>query len=517
MRVEDDLFTAARTSPAKTAIVAGDGRITYADLATAAAALARELAAAGIGCGDRVLIPMDNSIEAAIAIYGVLAAGAVFAPINPSTKVDKLAHLLADSGAAAVLTEARLAGTVAAAIERAATSPLVWSTSPRHGGLPAATRSFEAAIAGSGLDRPTTGPSSDLAMLVYTSGSTGLSKGVMMTHDNVAAAAGSIVAYLGLTADDVILSTLPLAFDYGLYQVLMSVRTGARVVLERTFAFPRVIFEKIDEERATVFPLVPTTAALILRMDGLEPDFLPSIRLLTNTAAALPVSHIEQLRRLFPRARLFSMYGLTECKRCTFLPPEELDRRPDSVGIAIPGTEVFVLDDDGRRVAPGVVGELFVRGLHVMQGYWRDPVATAERLRPDPETGGVMLATGDLFRADADGFLYFVARRDDMLKTRGVKVAPKEIEAVLAAHPAVAEVVVVGVPDPLLGQAIVALVVPRRPDLDVRELAAHAARHLEDHLIPSRIELRTALPETDSGKVSRRLAGELLQREPRES
>ena len=347
-------------------------------------------------------------------------------------------------------------------------------------------------------------------MLVYTSGSTGRPKGVMMTHGNIAAAARSITTYLENTTDDIILSVLPLAFDYGLYQLLMTVRLGATLVLEKSFAFPQAIFDKVRTEAVTGLPLVPTMAALILKMQSLEPDFLPSVRYLTNTAAALPVEHIQALRRLFPRARLYSMYGLTECKRCTYLPPAELDRRPGSVGIAIPGTEAFVLDDAGQRLPAGAVGQLHIRGPHVMQGYWRNPEATAERLRPDPETGGVMLATGDLFRTDADGFLYFVGRKDDILKTRGEKVAPKEVEAVLHAHPDVSEAVVFGVPDPVLGEAIAALVVLRHDGVSARELIGHCARHLEDFMVPKYIEFRPSLPKTDTGKVSRLLAAELM-------
>ena len=200
---------------------------------------------------------------------------------------------------------------------------------------------------------------------------------------------------------------LPLAFDYGLYQLLMAVKLGATIVLEASFAFPQAIFDRIREENVTGFPLVPTMAAMILQMRDLEPDFLPSLRYITNTAAALPPAHIARLRELFPRATVYSMYGLTECKRCTYLPPAELDRRPGSVGIAIPNTEAFVVDDNGERVAPGISGELVIRGPHVMQGYWRNDEATAKMLRPGPNPWEKVLYTGDLFRTDDEGFPLF--------------------------------------------------------------------------------------------------------------
>ena len=208
----------------------------------------------------------------------------------------------------------------------------------------------------------------------------------------------------------------------------------------------------------TGFPIVPTMAALILQMRDLEPGRFPDLRYITNTAAALPPAHIARLQELFPGVRLYSMYGQTECKRCTYLPPEELATRPGSVGIAIPNTEAYVVDENGARVAPGETGELVIRGPHVMQGYWRDEAATARALKPGPLPGEKVLHTGDLFRTDAEGFLYFVGRKDDIIKSRGEKVSPKEVENVLYALPGVREAAVVGVPDPVLGQAIKAVV-----------------------------------------------------------
>jgi acyl-CoA synthetase (AMP-forming)/AMP-acid ligase II len=250
---------------------------------------------------------------------------------------------------------------------------------------------------------------------------------------------------------------------------------------------------------------------MILQMRDLEPDFLPSLRYLTNTAAALPPAHIARLRGLFPRASIYSMYGLTECKRCTYLPPAELDRRPGSVGIAIPNTEAFVVDDDGKQVPPGVSGELVIRGPHVMQGYWRNEEETNRMLRPGPNPWEKVLYTGDLFTTDESGFLYFVGRQDDIIKTRGEKVAPKEVETVLHAHIGIAEAAVFGVTDSVLGQAIGALVVRADPALTEREVIRHCAAHLEDFMVPRVVEFRSELPKTDTGKVSRRLAAETLK------
>jgi len=299
---------------------------------------------------------------------------------------------------------------------------------------------------------------------------------------------------------DVVLDVLPLSFDYGLYQVLMTFAFGGTLVLEPSFAYPAEVLKTMERERVTGFPGVPTIFAMLARMD-LAPYDLSSLRYITNTAAALPVGHIEELRRRFPGVALYSMYGLTETKRTLYLPPEMLDTKPASVGIAIPGTEVWLEDEAGARLGPGHVGELIVRGRHVMRGYWEAPDATAARFRPGPLPGERVCHTGDLFRMDDDGYLYFVGRKDDIIKSRGEKVAPKEVESVLYRLPGVVEAAVVGVPDPILGQAVKAVLVVRGVTLTAAEVLAHCRRHLEDFMVPKFVEFTDALPRTSSGKV----------------
>lgn len=511
MRVETFLASSAQHDPDRIAIIAGDQRLSYRDFHAKARALAGHLAAHGVARNDRVLVFMDNCWEAAVAIFATLCAGATFSPINASTKAGKLAYIIGNCEPRAIITQARLLPIVEEARILSGQSTLHVVSADGRAGAPEGVASLTQAMMADPVDPALHGTDDDLAMLIYTSGSTGQPKGVMMTHCNIDAASGSIITYLRMQADDIILNVLPLAFDYGLYQLLMCVRLGATLVLEKSFAFPRAIFDIMRRERVTGLPLVPTMAALILRMQDLEPGFLPDLRFLTNTAAALPEDHIARLSALFPDARLYSMYGLTECKRCTYLPPEELRRRPGSVGIAIPGTEAVVVDENGVPVAPGVTGELVIRGPHVMQGYWRDEAATQAALKPGKGPGERQLHTGDLFRVDEDGFLYFVGRKDDIIKTRGEKVAPKEVEAVLYALPGIAEAVVVGLADPVLGHTIAALVVSDRDDLTARDIQAHCARHLEDFMVPAAVEFRTSLPRTDTGKVSRRLAAEMMK------
>ncbi|HEX4926859.1 MAG TPA: AMP-binding protein [Burkholderiales bacterium] len=496
MRVERFLWDAARRAPEKTAIVCGEERPTYAELAARAAGLARELQCRGVRRGDRVVVFLHNSPAVVVAVFGVLAAGAVFSVVNPGTKTDKLAYILNNARAAALITEPRLAGT---AREAAARAPSVKSllTTP---------------LEFSDDRRPEGGIDLDLAMIVYTSGSTGFPKGVMMTHANVVAAATSITAYLESRADDTVLSVLPMAFDYGLYQALMCARVGATLVLERSFAYPALVLERLQRERVTGFPLVPTLAAMLLQMKELQPGMFPHLRYLTNTAAALPKAHILRLRELFPGAKLYSMYGVTECKRCTYLPPDQLTVRPDSVGIAIPGTEAYVVDESGERAPPGVVGELVIRGAHVMKGYWENEEATRQALRAGPYPWEKVLYTGDLFRCDEEGYLYFVARKDDIIKTRGEKVSPREVENCLYELPGVREAVVVGVPDPLLGAAVKAvLVIDPGSALTPREVIRHCAARLEEFMVPKHVEFRAELPRSENGKVARReLAAEAL-------
>jgi amino acid adenylation domain-containing protein len=512
MRVDQFLRQSADQFGTKTAVIASGTRLSYRDLDTLSDRLAGSLQARGIGRGDRVLIFMENVWQAAVAIFATLKCGAVFSPINASTKSDKLAFVAGNCRARAIIAQAKLMPVIEQALGQLSPGLLV-VLADGSCPLPCNAVSFEVCLEAGPAALNHGGIDCDLAILIYTSGSTGRPKGVMMSHRNIEAAAVSITTYLRSTPDDVILNVLPLAFDYGLYQLIMAVKLGATLVLERSFTFPQAVFEVMRQEKVTGLPLVPTMAAIILQMRDLRPGAFPSLRYVTNTAAALPPAHIARLRELFPGVRLYSMYGLTECKRCTYLPPEELDHRPGSVGVAIPNTEAFVLDEEGRQVAPGAVGELVIRGPHVMQGYWEDEAATNRVLRPGPNPWEKVLYTGDLFYTDSGGFLYFVGRKDDIIKTRGEKVAPKEVETVLHACPGVAEAVVVGLPDSILGQAIGALVVVSDPALTERDLIRHCARHLEDFMVPKFVEFRQRLPKTETGKVSRRLAAETLEME----
>ncbi|HXG46707.1 MAG TPA: AMP-binding protein, partial [Methylomirabilota bacterium] len=466
--------------------------------------LAQALVARGVRRGDRVAIYLPNAVEAVVAIFAALKADAVFVPVNRTTKAEKLLYVLNNCTAAALITDDRMPPNLGARLLQDVPSLRVLVVAgsatgaalddPRWLDFAGAQKEF--------APRPPARRNidTDLACLIYTSGTTGEPKGVMSDHSNVVFASGSIISYLGNVEDDIVLNVLPLSFDYGLYQVLMTFRFGGTLVLENSFAYPAETLKRMVEERVTGFPGVPTIFAMLLNMDVSAFD-LSRLRYVTNTAAALPPSHITAIRQKFPGVTLFSMYGLTETKRTLYLPPEWLDRKPGSVGIPIPGTEAWVEDEQGRRLGPGQVGELVVRGRHVMRGYWGAPEATAARFRPGPIPGERVCYSGDLFRMDEEGCFYFVGRKDDIIKSRGEKVAPREVENVLHALPGVVEAAVVGVPDPILGQSIKAVLVSRDPKLTANAVLAHCRAHLEDFMVPKLVEFRQTLPKSPSGKV----------------
>ena len=484
----DSLRRGAERHGDRQAVVTPGGTLDYAELDAAADRAATALREQGVGPGDRVALVLPNGLEMVVAVFGVLRACAAIVPLNPTVKEHRLAEVIERARVAAVVCDADHEPVVRAATGTAG---------------PAVLTALEpAAEAEPGtLPRPL---DHDLAAVIFTSGSTGEPKGVMASHRNMSFVCDSIVDYLEMVPEDRILSVLPLSFGYGLYQLLTCVRAGATLILEVGLTFPGRVVQLLEDERVTGMPGVPTVWQVLIRLRGLAERELPHLRFLTNAGAALPGATLDALRDTFPGARLYSMYGQTECTRVCYLPPDQLDARPDSVGIAIPGTEVWVQAEGGGIAAVDQVGELIVRGPHVMQGYWDAPEATAERLRPGRWPWERVLATGDLFRRDADGYLYFVARSDDLIKSRGEKVAPREVEDVLHGVDGVREATVIGAPDELLGQAIHAHVA-LEPDVELAgaDLLVSCAAELEIHKVPHRVIFHAALPRTANGKIDK--------------
>ncbi|MCB8928396.1 MAG: AMP-binding protein [Ardenticatenaceae bacterium] len=498
--VQSFLEESAAQMPDKTALVCGDQRLTYAQIEAMANRLAQALQANGVQRGDRVLLFLQNSVELVVGIFATLKANAVFVPVNHSTKADKLRFVAQDCRAAGLITWQRQAKTAVALQESVPSLKTIVVV----GDAPESCLSFAGIQETFSAERPfCQSIDQDLACLIYTSGSTGEPKGVMSAHNNVLFAASSIITYLQNRPDDIVLNVLPLSFDYGLYQLLMTFKFGGTLVLERSFAYPAQILKRIATEKVTGFPLVPTIAAILLQLD-LSPYDFSSLRYLTNTAAALSPSHITALQEKFPQATLYSMYGLTETKRTLYLPPEQLAIRPGSVGIPIPGTEAWVEDEAGNRLGSGEIGELVIRGSHVMRGYWERPEASAVRFRTGSIPGERLCYSGDLFRVDSEGYFYFVGRKDDIIKSRGEKVAPKEIENVLFSLAGVVETAVIGIPDPVLGEAIKAFVVQKDGSLTEQDILRHCRQHLEDFMVPQQIEFRSELPKSSNGKIAKK-------------
>jgi long-chain acyl-CoA synthetase len=494
------------SQPRKIALITEEASYTYADIGRMVAGLASALQQGGVKRGDRVGLFVPNDIEFVVGLFATLKVGGVFVPISPQIKAKKLAYMLRDCTPSGFVVDSCLEEVWREALGEAEYPRcLVIARSQdkaRHNSQ--TSLAFAQVVSTEGeLSDPGT-IDQDLAAIIYTSGSTGDPKGVMLTHLNMTTAANSITAYLGLRQDDVILCALPLSFDYGLYQILMAFIKSARMILHRSFSFPVKILEAMEREGVTVFPGVPTMFSMLMALENLGRFNLSRLRMVTNTAAALSEAQIYALRRLFPQATLFSMYGLTECKRVTYLPPEQLDHRPSSVGRGMPNEEVYLVDETGRRLPHGSTGELVVRGSHVMRGYWRKPEETAKRLKPGPLPGEMVLYTGDIFRTDEEGYLYFVARKDDIIKTRGEKVAPREVENILSSLEGVLEAAVVGVEDPLLGEAIQAFLA-LRPGYTYteREIIKYCLAHMESFMTPKYVKFLSSLPKSSNGKIDK--------------
>ncbi len=513
MLVHHFLENSATRFPDKIALIYGDRRLTYLEINQSADRLASALAAMGVKRQDRVAIFHGNTAETVISVFAVLKAGAIFVLLNPAMKEKKLNYILRDSGARALIVASTSAPIIYAALNNVTDlENIIWI-----GNTPSTSQDFSKALNHYLWDVIQLNRSAsrllkdanidlDLATIIYTSGSTGEPKGVMSAHYNVVSAAKSITQYLQNTPEDIILSVLPLSFDYGLYQLLMTFLFGGTLILGKSFAYPRQIIELLVAENVTGFPIVPTMLALLLQGKHLSSYDLRSLRYITNTAAALPTTHIAKLRRLLPHVRIYSMYGLTECKRVSYLPPDELDHRPDSVGIPIPNEEVFIVDDDGHELGPNQIGQLVVRGSNVMRGYWNAPEQTAQTFRPGRYPGESLLYTGDLFKKDEDGFLYFVARNDDLIKTKGERVSPKEIENIICEIEGVAEAAVIPIPDDLLGQAIKAFVVKdHENNLSENQIRVYCQKNLEPFMVPKQIVFQDSLPKSPSGKIAKRL------------
>ncbi len=518
------LSSAALRSPAATALVCGPSRQTYAELATAVQSCASGLVGLGLARADRVGIWLDKRAETVIASFAAPAAGGVFVPMNPLLKPEQIGYIARDCDVRILLTSPERLALLAPVLadcpalrhvvltDKPAQPPAAgWPSLP-----PGITLTWWADLL-AGPDRAGHRViDTDLTAILYTSGSTGKPKGVVLSHRNMVAGAKSVASYLENSAGDTLLAALPLSFDAGFSQLTTAFHAGARVVL-LNYLMPRDVLKAMVREQVTGLTAVPPLYIQLSQLDW-PAEIGGHLRYFANTGGRMPRETLDLLRQRVPRAKPYLMYGLTEAFRSTYLPPEEVDRRPDSIGKAIPNAEILVLREDGSECAPDEPGELVHRGALVGQGYWNDAEKTAERYRLLPDGVGGRQAglklpeyavySGDTVRRDAEGFLYFIGRRDEMIKTSGYRVSPTEVEEVLYATRQVGECAAFGVDHATLGQSIqvIATPPPGAPLLDVAALLAACRQRMPAYMLPAGVDaVPGPLPRNPNGKIDRKL------------
>lgn len=506
--------------PNDPALIHKNASLPYKELRKQVHEFANALLALGMERQDRVAVFLPKQLESVIALFGTARAGCVFVPVNPLLKPAQVQHILNDCGVRVLVTSReRLEGLR----EILATCPdlqhlVTVGTAANSVELPGLQMHLWQALMDAGHpDRMHRVVDMDMAAILYTSGSTGRPKGVVLSHRNMVTGAQSVAQYLDNTPEDRLLAVLPFSFDYGFSQLSTSFHVGASVIL-MDYLFPRDIVSLVMRERITGLAGVPPLWSQLADLDW-DPSITTHLRYITNSGGAMPAATLRKLRAALPRTKPFLMYGLTEAFRSTYLPPSEIDSRPGSMGKAIPNAQIIVVRPDGTRCAPDEPGELVHRGSLVALGYWGDPEKTALRFKPTPgQPAGLVIPeiavwSGDTVRMDADGFLYFVGRLDEMIKTSGYRISPTEVEEVVFATGLVSDAAAVGVPHPTLGQAIVVVAAPAPGrSADETLLLEACKRELPAFMVPARIEWRDSLPRNPNGKYDRpRLAADLRE------
>jgi acyl-CoA ligase (AMP-forming) (exosortase A-associated) len=473
----------------------------------------------GLERHDRVAIFLPKQFEAVIGMFGAARAGGVFVPINPILKPPQVEHILRDCNVRVLVTSPERMAALAEVLDHCPDLRhlILVSDAPLQTEIPSGldVARWDTLLAAGYPPRQNRVIDMDMAAILYTSGSTGRPKGVVLSHRNMVTGAVSVAQYLANRPEDRLLAVLPFSFDYGFSQLSTALSVGASVVL-MDYLFPRDIIVMMAREKVTGLAGVPPLWSQLADLPW-PTEAVEYLRYITNSGGAMPAATLAKLRQAMPRTQPFLMYGLTEAFRSTYLPPAEIDRRPGSIGKAIPNAEILVIRPDGSTCVPNEPGELVHRGSLVSLGYWNDPGKTAERFRPAPgRPGGLMISepavwSGDTVRMDEDGFLYFIGRRDEMIKTSGYRVSPSEIEEVAFASGLVTDAAAVGVPHPVLGHAIVLVATPAHGrGADDGPLLEAFRRDLAAFMVPARIEWRGALPRNPNGKYDRsRLAAEL--------
>jgi acyl-CoA ligase (AMP-forming) (exosortase A-associated) len=501
----------------RTALVLKNERLRYGELAERIDAVAAGLLRLGCERRDRVAVFLPKQFETVIAMFGAARAGCVFVPVNPLLKPAQVAHILRDCNVRVLVTSSGRLELLRD--ELAHCLDLRYVVVVDDGGAPGAktpqSLTWQTLLDAAQAPQPHRVIDTDMAAILYTSGSTGKPKGVVLSHRNMVTGAHSVAQYLGNAADDRLLAALPFSFDYGFSQLSTSFHVGASVTL-MDYLFPRDILTTLAKERITGLAGVPPLWAQLSELQW-PGDSSSHLRYITNSGGAMPGATLSKLRATLPKTQVFLMYGLTEAFRSTYLPPSEIDKRPGSMGKAIPNAEIVVVRPDGTPCAPNEPGELVHRGSLVALGYWGDSDKTQLRFRPAPglpdglRIPEIAVWSGDTVRTDEDGFLYFVGRTDEMIKTSGYRVSPTEVEEVVFATGLVMDAAAVGVKHVKLGQAIVVVATPaagRAPESNA--VLDHCRKELPAFMVPAQIEWRDELPRNPNGKYDRpKLAAEL--------
>lgn len=478
-------------------LVDGDRQLRYREAFEQAEALAGWLGARGVGRGDRVVICQRNRAEIAIALFAAVRIGAIFSVLNPKLKPHGLRKILRQAEPAAAVADSSTVGLFSPEDipDAAVLCDDGDSTVLADGWTP-----WSEAVADEQAPPGWTGIDVDPACLVFTSGSTGDPRGVTLSHDNITFVVRAIQRRLRYRPDDRIGVFIPLAFDYGLYQIFLTAQAGATLVVGDPDQVGPRLPRILRDQRVTILPGVPTVYAALIALNGRRPVSLPELRAITNTGERLPAAYIQRMSEMVPGLEVYPMYGLTECKRVSILLPGELENRPDSVGRPLDGTEVFAVDEEGERLAPGAVGELVVRGRHVAHGYWRSPAETALRFRKRAPEAPIELYTGDRGSVDDAGYIHFEARGDDLIKHRGHRISPVEIEIEACGIEGVAEASVVR----RATEDILCLhVTLSRPELTAERILSALSEVLEPAKVPDLVVVEESLPKTINGKIDR--------------
>jgi acyl-CoA ligase (AMP-forming) (exosortase A-associated) len=504
-----------RPDSERIALKAGVHEITYRALADEVAQAANLYLGLGLARRGRVAVYMDKRIDTVVAMFGAAAAGGVFVPVNPQLKAQQVAYILQDCNVEILVSTPERLDALRAVLADCPDLKAVVMVSDQSLPLITGMACVNWAERSSAAYRvPHRMIDGDMAAILYTSGSTGKPKGVVLSHRNLVAGAQSVSHYLGNRPEDRILSVLPLSFDYGLNQLTTAFLVGACAVL-MNYLFPRDVIQLVAKEKITGLAAVPPLWIQLAQLEWPKSVDV-HLRYITNSGGAMPTPTLEALRGKLPGTQPFLMYGLTEAFRSTFLPPAEVARRPDSIGIAIPNAEIMVMREDGTPCGPNEAGELVHRGVHVALGYWNDAEKTAERFRPTPGLpAGLPISemavwSGDTVKRDEAGFLYFIGRRDEMIKTSGYRVSPTEVEEVVYRTGRVREAAAIGVAHPVLGQAVV-LVIHAEDPLAADELMNECKLQLPAFMVPACIINRhAALPRNPNGKIDRKLLADEL-------